>query len=103
MNGSKNDKRSNSIPQEQFEAIAKRAAEVAVPMARDMVLEVVRSEMQTILVQKNKEAAHDLYAIIGEAGFKEIIGMVWFLIKTLCITGAIAILGYLGFKGHIIK
>ena len=97
------EKRKNALSQEQFEAISKRAAEVGAPMAAKLAIEMVRKEMLKMRREQTENATHDLYAVIGEAGFKELVKMGWFLLKTLCVVGVITILGYLGVKGHILK
>ena len=101
MNG--RDKRKNSLSQEQFESIAKRAAEVAIEMARPMVDEVVRNQMRAMHIEQGKTDADHLYKIVGEASVKELVKTAIFITKTIFVAGLLAILGFLGIKHNVIK
>ena len=97
------DKRKNTLSQEQFESIAKRAAEVAVQMARPMVDEVVRESLQKLHIEQGKRDADHLYKIVGEAGLKELVKSAIFITKAIFVAGILAILGFIGIKHNVIK
>lgn len=94
------DRRKNTIPQAEFEAISKRAAEIVVPMLREVVLEIVRDEMQRLHNEKNEKVAHDLYAILGEAGFKGLIKIAGAVTVAIVVAGIAAVAGLLHIKGN---
>lgn len=93
-----NERRQYSIPQEQFEAIAKRAAELSYSMASDMVREMVREEVQAVYNQKIKEFPHEIYAVIGEMGFKGAAKMFWAVTWFLITAGAASFITWINFR-----
>ena len=93
-----NERRQHPIPQEHFEAIAKRAAELSTPMAADMAAEVVRKEMQDMFNQKVKDFPHEFYAMVGEMGFKGAVKVFWAVTGILITAGAASLITYFNLK-----
>jgi len=86
------DRRTYSIPQEQFDAISRRAAEIAIPLATDILRQMVLVEMSKLREETNSHRANDLLQAIGEISLKGSFKVLWVVIASIAsgVIGAVA-------------